>query len=134
VVVGRFALRTARARARRWHIEHNRGELSDATLRRSLGATSPEQAFENFVARFLVSPAEARTIASALAQAYPAKARRTREKAEQALNHVADLLGSGPVQVGERINWHQDFKVGVAWPADVLADDQDYLRLGSPAT
>src|SRR5204863_6182940 len=29
-VVGRFAWREARARARRWHIEHNRGELSDA--------------------------------------------------------------------------------------------------------
>jgi uncharacterized heparinase superfamily protein len=45
------------------------------------------------------------------------------------LNHVVDLLGSGPVQLGEHIDWHRDFKTGIVWPPDVLADDQDYLRL-----
>ncbi len=129
-VVGRYAWRTARARARRWRIEHNRGELSDAQLYRALGATTPEQAFAGFVSRFFVDPAEARRRAAALAEARPDLAARVRAKAQEALDHVVDLLGSGPVNLGGRIDWHRDFKVGTAWPPDVLADDQDYLRLG----
>src|ERR1700687_3776903 len=131
-VVGRYALRTARARARRWRIEHHRGELSDTELFRALGDTSPEEAFSGFVQRFFVDPAAARHTASALAARYPALADRTRRAAEQAVAHVADLLGSGPVQLGDRIDWHRDFKVDIGWPRDTLADDQDYLRLGEP--
>jgi hypothetical protein len=132
LVVGRYALRLARARARRWRIEHNRGELSEAALRRSLGAVSPEQAFEKFLGRFFVDPTSAHATASLLAAAYPQSAERTRDRAEDALNHVIDLLGSGPVPLGQQIGWHRDFKTGIAWPRDVLADDQDYLRLGEP--
>ena len=132
VVVGRYAWRVARTRARRWHIQRNRGELSDAALRRSLRATPPEQAFGAFVERFFVDPIEARRRAAAIAEAYPEHAARTRSAAEQALQHVVDLLGSGPTQLGPRIDWHRDFKTGVAWPSDVLADDQNFHRLGEP--
>jgi hypothetical protein len=45
---------------------------------------------------------------------------------------VVDLLGSGPVSLGDHINWQRDFTTGIAWPREVLADDQDYLRLGEP--
>jgi Heparinase II/III-like protein/Heparinase II/III N-terminus len=45
---------------------------------------------------------------------------------------VVDLLGSGPTQLGHRIDWHRDFKSGTDWRRDVLADDHDYLRLGEP--
>src|SRR5205823_2541577 len=27
---------------------------------------------------------------------------------------------------------HRDFKAGISWPLNTLADDQDYLRLGEP--
>src|SRR5207248_7100469 len=76
--------------------------------------------------------ARAHEAATALASAYPEHAERTRMAAEQALEHIVDLLGSGPIQLGERIDWHRDFRTGIAWPRDVLADDQDYLRLGEP--
>ncbi|HET6315346.1 MAG TPA: alginate lyase family protein, partial [Chloroflexota bacterium] len=59
-------------------------------------------------------------------------AERTRQAADTAVAHVVDLLGSGPVALGQTIDWHTDFKVGVSWPRDVLADDQDYLRLVEP--
>ena len=101
-------------------------------LHRALGETSPEAAFAGFVRRFFVDPAEARHTAAALAAAHPAHADRTRLAAEQAVAHVVDLLGSGPVQLGDRIDWHRDFKVDIAWPRDTLADDQDDLRLGEP--
>ncbi|HEY3063331.1 MAG TPA: heparinase II/III family protein [Chloroflexota bacterium] len=131
-VAGRYALRTARQHARRWHIQRNRGELSDLALHRALGGSIPEQAFDAFVKRFFVDPVEARQRAQALVGAYPELAQRTRQAADQALDHIVDLLGSGPTQLGERIDWHIDFKVGIGWPPSVLADDQDYLRLGEP--
>ena len=132
MVVGRYAWRVARTRARRWHVQHNRGELADTALHRSLRNVSPEQAFDGFVKRFFVDPPEAARRARALAQAYPEHAQRTRAAAEQAMQHVVDLLGSGPTHLGPRIDWHRDFKTGLAWPPDVLAEDQDYLRLGEP--
>jgi hypothetical protein len=131
-VVGRYAWRTARARARRWTIQRNRGELPDAALRRSLKATTPDDAFAGFVSRFFVDPPEARRRAEVLARERPELAARTRLGADQVLNHVVDLLGSGPRELGPRIDWHRDFKTGIAWPRDILADDQDYLRLGEP--
>jgi glycosyltransferase involved in cell wall biosynthesis len=132
VVVGRYALRTARTRARRWHIQRSRGELSDADLHKALGGVSPEVAFAGILQRFFVDPREARLRARALAEAYPDQAQRTRTAAEQAVAHVVDLLGSGPVWLGPRIDWHTDFKVGIAWPRDVLGDDLGSLRLGEP--
>jgi hypothetical protein len=131
-VLGRYAWRVARTRTRRWHIEHHRGELSDAALRRALGAASAEAVWEQLGQRFFVDPASARAIAAAIAEAYPHHAQRTRMAAQQALDHVVDLLGSGPVPLGQRIDWHRDFKVGLGWPRNMLADDQDYLRLGEP--
>src|SRR3954447_25154747 len=132
VVVGRYALQMARGRARRWHILRNRGELSDVALRRALGKTSPAAAFDAFLARFFVTPSTVRQTAGTLAEHDPRQAERTRAQAEQALQHVADLLGSGPTPLGERINWQQDFKTGFTWSRELLPDDQDTLRLDDP--
>src|SRR6266542_137125 len=132
LVVGRYALRTARTRTRRWQLQRQRGELPDAALLRSLGGVAPEAAFEGFLQRFFVQPEEARRRAAALAHSHPHLAERTRQTADAAVAHVVDLLGSGPIALGQRIDWHTDFKVGLSWPRDVLADDQDYLRLGEP--
>ena len=131
-LVGRYALQIARARARRWHIVRHRGELSDAALRRALAGTSPQAAFDAFLERFFVNPRTAPETAAALARAYPEHAQRTRAQADQALRHVCDLLGSGPTQLGEHINWQQDFKTGFTWSRDVLPDDQDTLCLHDP--
>lgn len=37
------------------------------------------------------------------------------EKAEQICSHTFDLLGSGEVNLGEKINWHCDFKTDYQW-------------------
>ncbi len=36
--------------------------------------------------------------------------------ADKVLDHVFEFLGSGPVELGSKINWHQDFKSGKVWP------------------
>ena len=132
VVVGRYAWQTARARARRWQMVRNRGELSDAALARALGHTSAEAAFAGFLERFFVRPADARERAHTIATTYPQHARRTLEAAERALDHVVDLLGSGPVPLGQRINWQRDFVTGFTWSNALLPDQQDTLRLDDP--
>lgn len=52
--------------------------------------------------------------------------------AERAMRHEVDLLGSGPVNLGNEIDWHQDFKTGFRWePA--YCRDISYNNLESPS-
>jgi len=37
------------------------------------------------------------------------------DEADRVYAHIFDLLGSGPVYLGEKIDWHMDFKVGHHW-------------------
>ncbi|MDQ3740255.1 MAG: heparinase II/III family protein, partial [Actinomycetota bacterium] len=39
-------------------------------------------------------------------------------RADRALRHEFDLLGSGPCRLGERIDWLRDFKSGRTWPRE----------------
>jgi hypothetical protein len=41
--------------------------------------------------------------------------------AEPIMRHEFDLLGSGPAQLGERIDWQLDFKSGRRWPLDHIS-------------
>jgi hypothetical protein len=53
-------------------------------------------------------------------------------RAEAVAAHRFDLLGSGPVELGARIDWQRDFKSGRSWPLEhisrvpiVFPDDSD---------
>lgn len=52
--------------------------------------------------------------------------------AERAVRHEIDLLGSGPVQLGERIDWHRDYKTGDRWPLGYFRRI-DYINRGRPS-
>jgi hypothetical protein len=45
-----------------------------------------------------------------------------RAEADDLLAHRFDLLGSGPVTLGEEIDWHRDFKSDYRWPRDFYQD------------
>jgi uncharacterized heparinase superfamily protein len=45
----------------------------------------------------------------------PGDGRRIIEAADAALAHRVDLLGSGPLELGQHIDWHRDHKSGHAW-------------------
>jgi uncharacterized heparinase superfamily protein len=51
-----------------------------------------------------------------------AAAAAVRSEADDACSHRFDLLGSGPVDLGESIDWHRDFKSGFAWKRDFYQD------------
>jgi len=53
--------------------------------------------------------------------------------ADAAVAHVFDLLGSGPVDLGARIDWHSDFKVGVSWPSRSVLSIGDLTSRGGGA-
>lgn len=46
--------------------------------------------------------------------------------ADRAISHRVNLLGSGDVHLGERIDWHRDYKSGDSWPTGYCGD----LRYG----
>ena len=41
--------------------------------------------------------------------------------AERVAAHTFDLLGSGPTELGPRIDWQCDFKSGRSWPLDHIS-------------
>lgn len=43
-------------------------------------------------------------------------------RAEDALAHRVNLLGSGPTDLGDQIDWHTDFKTGISWQPCYFAD------------
>lgn len=48
--------------------------------------------------------------------------RRLLRRAEMAHAHRVDLLGSGETSLGDRIDWHSDFKTGISWQPRYFAD------------
>ena len=46
---------------------------------------------------------------------FPEAARRAVTRADDAVEHIFDILGSGPTNLGKKINWHQDFISGKEW-------------------
>src|SRR5260370_6041311 len=46
----------------------------------------------------------------------PGDHERILHQAEDGLRHRVDLLGSGPIDLGARIDWHRDYKTGLSWP------------------
>jgi uncharacterized heparinase superfamily protein len=42
-------------------------------------------------------------------------------RADDVLAHRFDLLGSGPTELGDEIDWHRDFKSGRTWPLEHIS-------------
>jgi hypothetical protein len=54
---------------------------------------------------------------------------RVLKKADQAMEHKIDLMGSGLISLGETINWLQDYKSGDVWPTGYFRGI-DYINPG----
>jgi len=56
----------------------------------------------------------------------------TTEAADQVLRHEFDVLGSGPMQLGQAIDWHRDWKSGHRWEP-MRSWTINYTNLESPS-
>src|SRR5262249_48134795 len=65
---------------------------------------------------FFLSPAHRAEWADVFIREYGGVRERIVEDADRSIRHEFDLLGSGPVALGERIPWLTDFKTGKTWP------------------
>jgi len=52
----------------------------------------------------------------------PANREHILTKADDALHHRVNLLGSGLINLGTKINWHKDYKSGFDWPSQYIRD------------
>lgn len=125
-----------RRRVRKWYEANGGFDLSDRRILALMGCRTAEEAATRFLnpARqaFPVRPEDRPTLLSALAEVAPGAADETVRRAEAILRHEFDLLGSGPVVLGEDIDWHQDFKVGRKWPVKYFAEIE-YTNLEEPS-
>ena len=86
------------------------GRLAD--IRRALASRLP------------TGPTDGPTLRSLHRQQAPEELESCLRSADRLCDHVFDLLGSGPTDLGERIDWHRDFKSGFRWEPD-----QHYLSV-----
>jgi hypothetical protein len=70
---------------------------------------------ETLCERFFISPMKRDTILIALRKISPEVEKLIVAEADSICDHVFDLLGSGPTHLGEKIDWHVDFKTSHRW-------------------
>ncbi len=68
--------------------------------------------------RFFFNPDDKRKIIKAMKRHFPRESKAVIDRAQMALEHTFDLLGSGPNTLGQKINWNHDFKSGKSWPKE----------------
>lgn len=123
-----------RTRLRRLWLDPAAVELSDMVFVRALNARfHPIEVFlehmqSRVAPRFFVDPASRERVAALARTHFPESVDRAISVADQACAHIFDLLGSGPVYLGERIDWFRDFKADWRWEP-VHRADVDYLDL-----
>ncbi|MEX5216607.1 MAG: heparinase II/III family protein [Nitrospira sp.] len=92
--------------ARALHVQERELPGCVAEVRRAMGRRLP------------TGPGDASTLRSLYREQAPDELESCVQSADRLCEHVFDLLGSGPISLGERIDWHRDFKSGFRWDPD----------------
>ena len=114
-----------------------RAQLSDRAFVGALrgGWKSPEAFAEHVrrrqTPRFFIDPDTRAETADLFGSWLPEGAARIVDSADRVCDHVFDLLGSGPVNLGPEIDWQVDFRGGWRWPLDHHSRVQ-YMDLDQP--
>jgi hypothetical protein len=100
---------------------------SDKSFYRALKIDgSSEDVARHFLGRerpyFFWSEKELAEIIERIRNIFPNSIENTIAEANRICKHKFDLLGSGEKDLGENINWHQDFKSGFAWKRKFYMD------------
>lgn len=130
----RLALELRRAKTRLLLPLRGSGVSLDQLLRVT-GSPSLDRLWERLAARPFVSYIPHESPDSTTRQLdllCPGELNRILDAANRALSHHVNLLGSGDVWLGERIDWHRDYKTGLGWPRD-YSWDVDYTNIDRPS-
>ncbi|MEW6411340.1 MAG: alginate lyase family protein [Candidatus Zixiibacteriota bacterium] len=65
---------------------------------------------------FFFDPSQSGSYIKAIERYFPGSISTTLERADRAVRHRFDLLGSGETFLGDEIDWHVDFKSAKRWP------------------
>lgn len=90
--------------------------LTERRLLAKAGAASIDEWWERQLREpFFFDESQRDDIVAAFAQRFPTRIATIMARADQALRHEFDLLGSGAVTLGTPLPWHEDFKTGRRW-------------------
>ncbi|MBN1556861.1 MAG: heparinase II/III family protein [Lentisphaerae bacterium] len=104
-----------------------RDTARDPARTEALRAAAEAQDTERSAAGFPVNRALLHTRAGLIRRVCPGEERRLLNACEDVLAHRFDLLGSGPLTLGDTIDWHRDYTSGRRW------DPAREWRLDEPA-
>ena len=98
----------------------NSNTMSNVEFLKLTGFKTKAELVANFKTRqnplFFISSENQNMLTNLVKNNFPDSINTTIDSAEKVLNHTFDLLGSGEVNLGQKIDWHLDFKVGRRWP------------------
>jgi len=77
---------------------------------------------EVFATRFYLPSADRETVCRFVRAKFPEWMEKAMTEADAICRHNVDLLGYGRVELGTKINWHQDPITGTVWPRRFWAD------------
>ncbi len=127
-------LRLARKPALWWQRSHPPGIEMAEFLERTKAPTEPGQAVSFFTVHAgAFFPFEEALVAIDSTDDSETTKAATVAAADRACAHIFDFLGSGPTELGSKIDWSRDFKSGQVWekrpspevPIMVLSDESD---------
>lgn len=120
-ILARRAAREARASAERVLAPRRARRLTTRRLLEDLEAESPPALWERLLSRPFPAWVEA-VDPDLVERVAPGEVARVHAAANDAGSHRVELLGSGPLELGEAIDWHCDYKTGIRWPPDFVRD------------
>ena len=131
-----FARDVARGPLRRVDLRSWPIRYGPAALPRVLGFSSRARMLQHLreeaVAIWPVPPSRRAVLADALRASQDGIDGEAKERAEAALAHEVELLGSGKVELGAEIDWLADFKTGHRWPNQWFREI-DYVNWDRPS-
>ena len=130
-VIARRLLIELNARTDRFRAPRRARTFDAATLLAETGASSIAELWTRAASRLYALPVR-RVSAIAYERACAGDGARILKSAEDALAHRVMLLGSDPVELGDRIDWHTDFKTARSWQP-IFMRDIDFVNLDAPS-
>jgi hypothetical protein len=129
--IARRLLTEARHELHRFTVPRRGRSFSARHLMESLGAASIDELWQRLHSR--PAPYAAQFVDRAeYERSFPGRAEQNLAAAERACAHEIDLMGSGPVQLGQTIDWHRDYKTGDRWPKKFFRSI-DYVNKDRPS-